>query len=75
MRHEPLSCPLCSTNMEEGVVVGRSPGVKFKKRTTVFGDLGGELLTTGIFNHSVEALRCDNCGTVVIPGRAVSSNS
>jgi hypothetical protein len=54
--------------MEPGVVVGRSPGVKFK-RSRGLGDLGGIRLTDGIFHHSVAALRCSACGTVVIPGR------
>jgi hypothetical protein len=54
--------------MEFGVVVGRSPGVKFKFARG-FGELGGILLTRGIFNHSVPALRCPTCGTVLIPGR------
>jgi len=62
------ACPVCSEVMEAGVVVGRSPGVKFKPSRSVMGDLGGTLLTTGIFNHSVDALRCSGCGTVVIPG-------
>lgn len=56
--------------MDEGVVVGRSPGVKFKANTDVFGDLGGVLLTSGVFTHSVAALRCSSCGTVVIPGNS-----
>jgi hypothetical protein len=62
------SCPSCQTAMDEGVVVGRSPGVKFKAQRSIMGDIGGTLLTTGIFNHSVQALRCPECGTVVIPG-------
>ncbi|MBU3977807.1 MAG: hypothetical protein L6256_05830 [Propionicimonas sp.] len=48
--------------------MGRSPGVKFKAETDVFGDLGGILLTSGFFNHSAAAFRCESCGTVVIPG-------
>jgi hypothetical protein len=53
--------------MSAGVVVGRSPGVKFKKSRGIVGDLTGVQLTSGIFNHSVDALRCNSCGTVVIP--------
>ncbi|MDM7854768.1 hypothetical protein [Cellulomonas alba] len=61
-------CPTCgSTTLAAGVVVGRSPGVKFKGSTGPAGDLGGILLTRGIFNHSAPAWRCDSCGTVVIP--------
>jgi hypothetical protein len=54
--------------MNHGVVVGRAPGVKFKDTSDVLGDLGGVLLTSGVFNHSVAAMRCSSCGTVVIPG-------
>jgi len=65
---ELSSCPACQNEMRPGVVVGRSPGVKFKAETDVFGDLGGILLTSGFFNHSAAAFRCESCGTVVIPG-------
>ncbi|WP_156325670.1 PF20097 family protein [Nonomuraea sp. SBT364] len=61
-------CPMCANVMEAGVVVGRSPGVKFKKQMGVLGDIGGIRLTRGFGYQSVEALRCDACGTVVIPG-------
>ena len=64
-----MSCPECHTQMTAGVVVGRSPGVKFKQGRGLGGDLGGIPLTTGFFNHSVDAFRCDECGTVVIPGQ------
>jgi ribosomal protein S27E len=63
-----LPCPVCGGSMDVGVVVGRSPGVKFKESKGILGDLGGIPLTTGVFNHSVDALRCPSCGTVVIPG-------
>lgn len=52
--------------MVEGVVVGRAPGVKFK-RSRGLTDLKGVRLTTGVFDHSADALRCRDCGTVVIP--------
>ena len=58
--------------MSAGVVVGRSPGVKFKKARGLTGDLTGIQLTHGFFNHSADAWRCDACGTVVIPGRSAS---
>lgn len=63
-------CPTCAAATEPGVVVGRSPGVKFKPQRDVLGDLGGITLTSGVFNHSVDAWRCPACGTVVIPPRA-----
>lgn len=62
------ACPLCHGEMGPGVVVGRSPGVKFKSARG-FGDLGGIRLTDGLFTHSAPAFRCEACGTVVIPGR------
>jgi rubredoxin len=68
MTDTSIVCPICHAGMEPGVVVGRSPGVKFK-RSRGFGDLGGILLTAGIFNHSAAAFRCSSCGPVVIPGR------
>jgi uncharacterized OB-fold protein len=61
------ACPTCeSPEMVEGVVVGRAPGVKFK-RSRGLADLKGVRLTTGVFDHSADALRCQDCGTVVIP--------
>ena len=65
----PFSCPHCQSEMSAGVVVGRGPGVKFKKKRGLMGDLTGIKLTQGFFKHSVDALRCEACGTVVIPGR------
>ena len=53
--------------MSKGLVVGRSPGVKFKQARGLAGDLTGILLTRGFFNHSAPAFRCEQCGTVVIP--------
>ena len=62
------TCPTCSASgLVAGVIVGRSPGVKFKASAGLAGDLTGVPITTGIFNHSAPALRCNQCGTVVIP--------
>jgi hypothetical protein len=61
-----FACPGCGSAMVAGVVVGRSPGVKFKPHTDILGDLGGITLTRGLFNHSAEARRCVTCGIVVI---------
>ncbi len=55
--------------MSAGVVVGRGPGVKFKKTRGLTGDLTGIKPTQGFFKHSADAMRCAACGTVVIPGR------
>ncbi|MGE3810863.1 MAG: PF20097 family protein [Candidatus Nanopelagicales bacterium] len=63
-----MTCPYCETEMAAGVIVGRSPGVKFKPERSIAGDLGGTLLTDGFFNHSAPALRCATCGTVIVPG-------
>ncbi len=56
--------------MDEGVVVGRAPGVKFKDTGDTLGDLGGVLLTSGVSNHSVAAMRLQLLGTVVNPGNS-----
>lgn len=61
-----MKCPSCSEEMVEGLIVGRSPGVKFKRRRDVAGDLGGIRITRGVFNHRAAALRCEACGTVVV---------
>lgn len=65
---EDSPCPECShIGMVEGVIVGRSPGVKFKASRGIGGDLTGIPITTGFFNHSAPARRCEGCGTVVVP--------
>jgi len=65
-----IACPLCGrADLTSGVIVGRSPGVKFKGSKGVTGDLTGILLTDGFFNHDAPALRCEDCGTVVVPPR------
>lgn len=58
---------MCSAEMVEGSIVGRSPGVKFKASRDLLGDLTGVPLTSGFFNHSARAFRCGSCGTVVVP--------
>ena len=68
MSQTAIECPTCgSADLTSGLIVGRSPGVKFKQSHGVVGDLGGIPLTTGIFNHSAPAFRCAACGTVVVP--------
>jgi len=63
----PIACPTCGAlNLEAGLIVGRSPGVKFKKKLGVTGDLTGIPLTRGFVNHSAPALRCGKCCTVVV---------
>lgn len=62
-----MDCPVCSAEMLEGSIVGRSPGVKFKASKGILGDLTGVPLTSGFFNHTAKAFRCGSCGTVVIP--------
>jgi len=62
------SCPRCGAEMEQGVIVGRSPGVKFKKSAGFLGDLSGVLLTTGFLNHTAPAFHCPSCAaTLVLP--------
>ena len=66
-----MVCPVCSnSNLTPGVIVGRSPGVKFKVSKGFGGDLTGIPLTSGFFNHSAPAHRCEACGAVIVlPGR------
>lgn len=65
---DPISCPTCGRDeLTSGVIVGRSPGVKFKRSRGIEGDLTGTPITTGFFNHSAPAHRCEACGTVVVP--------
>lgn len=67
MPQTEIACPTCgSADLTSGLIVGRSPGVKFKQSRGVLGDLAGIPLTTGIFNHSAPAFRCTACGTVVV---------
>lgn len=62
-----MVCPHCEAAcLVEGVIVGRSPGVKFKASRGALGDLTGTPVTTGFFNHSAPALRCPECGTIVV---------
>src|SRR4051812_26997577 len=49
---EPIACPRCGqADLTSGVIVGRSPGVKFKRSKGLTGDLTGVPVTTGLFNH------------------------
>lgn len=68
--HSTVACPGCGHSpLDPGVIVGRSPGVKFKRSRGIAGDLTGVQLTHGFVNHSADALRCTACGTVVVlPG-------
>ena len=63
------SCPDCATVMDAGVIVGRSPGVKFKASQGLLGDLSGKPITDGFFNHTADAFRCPACGLVLVPPR------
>ncbi|MBD8868451.1 hypothetical protein [Nocardioides donggukensis] len=64
---ETMSCPSCGhDDLTAGVIVGRSPGVKFKASQGLAGDLTGTPLTSGVFNHTAPARRCGECGTVVV---------
>ena len=62
-----MACPRSRRrDLTTGVIVGRSPWVEFKRSRGVSGGLTGIPVTTGFFNHSVPAFRCDDCGTVVV---------
>lgn len=65
---------MCSAEMVVGSIVARSPGVKFKVSRGVLGDLTGVRLTSGFFNHTATAFRCESCGTVLVPGDARTSD-
>jgi len=67
MTESRIACPTCGNlELQAGLIVGRSPGVKFKKNRGLSGDLTGIPLTRGFFNHSAPAHRCGKCGTVVV---------
>jgi predicted RNA-binding Zn-ribbon protein involved in translation (DUF1610 family) len=67
MSKTEIACPTCgSPDLTSGLIVGRSPGVKFKQSRGALGDLSGTPVTTGFFNHSAPAFRCDDCGTVIV---------
>ena len=52
-------CPRCrSSHLTAGVIVGRSPGVKFKANKGFAADLTGIPLTDGFLNHTAPAVRC-----------------
>lgn len=60
-------CPRCrSSHLTAGVIVGRSPGVKFKANKGFAADLTGIPLTDGFLNHTAPAVRCEGCGAVVV---------
>ncbi|CAN5655302.1 hypothetical protein BH11ACT8_BH11ACT8_35680 [soil metagenome] len=66
--HASSPCPHCAeTALVDGVIVGRSPGVKFKKSQGIAGDLTGTPVTKGFMSHSAPAWRCSSCGCVVVP--------
>ena len=47
---EPIACPRCRhADLTSGIIVGRSPGVKFKRSKGLAGDLTGVPVTTGFF--------------------------
>ena len=65
-----ISCPVCgAADLTVGEIVGRSPGVKFKRRAGLMGDYFGIPLTKGFFILTAPAMRCEKCATVVVPGR------
>lgn len=67
MTESRFACPRCGEpELEAGLIVGRSPGVKFKRSRGLGGDLTGIPLTRGVLNHSAPASRCAKCGTVVV---------
>ena len=60
-----VHCPQCFEALQAGALVGRAPGIGFVPERAP----GLELtLSSASLNHELRALRCDRCGTVVIPG-------
>lgn len=58
-------CPQCHETLQSGALVGRSPGIGFVPERAPDFELS---LSSEASGHQLRALRCDRCGTVVIPG-------
>ena len=60
-----VHCPQCHESLHAGALVGRSPGIGFVPERAPDLEL---TLSSEALGHQLHALRCDRCGTVVIPG-------
>lgn len=60
-----VHCPQCYETLQVGAIVGSAPGIGFVPERAPNLELS---LSSEAFGHQLHALRCDRCGTVVIPG-------
>jgi hypothetical protein len=58
-------CPQCHEALQSGALVGHAPGIGFVPERAPNLELA---LSSESRGHQLVALRCDRCGTVVIPG-------
>ncbi len=58
-------CPQCFEALQSGALVGHAPGIGFVPERAPYLELS---LSSEALGHQLQALRCDRCGTVVIPG-------
>ena len=58
-------CPQCYEALQAGAIVGTPPGIGFVPERAPNLEL---TLSSAALDHRLQALRCDRCGTVVIPG-------
>lgn len=58
-------CPQCFEALQTGAIVGTAPGIGFVPERAPNLEL---TLSSATLGHRLHALRCDRCGTVVIPG-------
>jgi hypothetical protein len=58
-------CPQCHEALQAGTLLGRAPGIGFVPERAPALELS---ISSAHFEHQLMALRCDRCGTVVIPG-------
>lgn len=60
-----VHCPQCHEALQAGALVGSAPGIGFVPERAPNLELS---LSSEARGHQLHALRCDRCGTVVIPG-------
>jgi hypothetical protein len=58
-------CPQCREELQAGALVSQPPGIGFVPERAPNLELS---ISSDTFGHRLHALRCDRCGTVVVPG-------
>ena len=58
-------CPQCHEALQVGALVSEAPGIGFVPARAPQFEL---TISSAALDHRLHALRCDRCGTVVIPG-------